>query len=175
METGKQNDYYWLTSDSSLGVLLELCPEIVLGRLVAVVAFDSGPLKPTQDEKKRGWREDGNVAWSPVVTSVDILPHDGYDEWYIFVAFIPFQPSELFVNLGGFGLRDPEYLLKDLDPTWDRSLIIENTERIRSIQERFWSQLALTRAESYLADGDELIFATRDSTLFAHTIKLLES
>jgi hypothetical protein len=175
METGKQNDYYWLTSDSSLGRLLELCPKIVLGRLVAVAAFDSGPLKPTQDEKKHGWREDGNVAWSPVVTSTDILPHDGYDEWYIFEAFIPFQPSELFVNLGGFGLRDPEYLLKDLDPTWDRSLIIESIERIRSIQERFWSHLASTQAESYLADGDKLIFVTRDSTLFAHTIKLLKS
>ncbi|MEP6663418.1 MAG: hypothetical protein ABJC04_07105 [Verrucomicrobiota bacterium] len=175
IETSKHGDYWWLTSDSSLGILLEHCPEIVLGRFVAVTAFDSSPLKLTQDELNRGWSENDCVAWSPKILTTDILPHDGWDEWYIFPSQSLFKPKELFVNLGSIGLRDPAYLLENIEPTWDRAGVIMEIERRRHVQKRFWSQLFSIRPETYLADGDELIFATSNSELFARVTECLKS
>jgi hypothetical protein len=37
--------------------LLQLCPEVVLGKYIAITSFDSGPLAPT-DEETGGWLGD---------------------------------------------------------------------------------------------------------------------
>src|SRR5579859_3093743 len=111
METGEHGNYRWLAGDYSLGALLKRCPEIVLGKYVAITAFDSSPWTPTQDERALGWRQDGRVAWSPKVLRTNLPPYEQYDEWYVFPSPSAFQPQEVFVNLG-FGLRDPAYWLE---------------------------------------------------------------
>ena len=77
------------------------------------------------------------------------------------------------MNFGKFRLRDPQHLMEERDATWDSVLIIESIERIRNLQERFWSQLDSTQPDSYLADGEALIFVTRDSALFHFVAKSL--
>lgn len=55
METGSRGDYFWLTSaDDDLDYLLTSCPQIVLGRYLAVTSFDSGSLVPNEDEITAG-------------------------------------------------------------------------------------------------------------------------
>jgi hypothetical protein len=173
MDTGKNGIYSWLICDCSLGELVKRCPEIVLGYYIAITAFDSGPLKLSEDEQKRGWREESPVAWSPKVSSTDILPRGGYDEWYVFSSPSSFKPQQIFVNLG-IQLKDPSYLLENLEPTWDRVGLIANIERIHEIQSRFWSQLISIQPESYLADGDKLILVTSNSELFASAVGALK-
>jgi len=175
METGEHGNYRWLTGDYSLGDLLEQCPEIVLGRYVAITAFAGSPLTPTQGERALGWRQDGRVAWSPKVLPPSFPPYEGSDEWYVFHSPASFEPREIFVNLGKFGLHDPDYLLENREPTWDRGLLVAEIERNQGIQERFWSQLALIQPESYLADGYELIFATSNQELFTHAVASIKS
>ena len=54
-----------------------------------------------------------------------------------------------------------------LHPTWDRvGAKVLADEQMRQ-QGQFWSQLELFGAESYIADGDNFIFATANTELFA--------
>ena len=161
LTVGSEGLYEWLVSDQQFD-LLQLCPEIVLGKYVAVTSIDSGPLVPNEKETAAGWESRNRIAYSPKVDQVKNLPRDWYDEWYIFVDPVDLGTSHLqenifevpherghvsvFVNYGGFALDRAE--MKDL-----ASL--------------FWDQLEWIRPESYIADGDFLNFVTLDKTLFA--------
>ena len=109
--TGTQGQYRWLTSvDHTITDLLRLCPEVLLGKRLAVTSIDSGALRLTEEETNAGWwtrktakstvlgtdgsredREDWKIANSPILHSVHGLPnetHDeccgGFDEWHVF-------------------------------------------------------------------------------------------
>jgi hypothetical protein len=162
METGSRGDYFWLTStDHDLDDLLKSCPQIVVGRYLAVTSCDSGSLVPNEDETKAGWQSRAGIAYSPKVEAVEKLPHDLYDEWYVFnsprdlgnlfegnVFEASMQPGQVaaFVNFGGFSLHSAD--MKDL-------------------ADLFWLQLKLIQPESFIADGCLLNFVTRDEQLFA--------
>jgi hypothetical protein len=53
-----------LTSEHELEVLLRLCPEVVIGKHVAITSIDSGFLHLT-------------------INSANELPQCGFDEWYV--------------------------------------------------------------------------------------------
>jgi len=43
--TGLHGEYEWLTTRrDSLGALLRACPQVVIGKYIAITAFDSGPI-----------------------------------------------------------------------------------------------------------------------------------
>lgn len=169
---GSHGEYQWLVMfDRDITSLLSICPEIVLGKYLAVTRIDSGSLRLTEQEKAEGWwtdeagkvfegtswsppqyRDDWRVAYSPPITSIDGLPnesHDeccaGYDEWYVFEQQPPVEEIESFVNWGGFRLYDPVF-------DW--------------CADRLWNQIARVKPESYLADGTFLTIITRNSVLF---------
>jgi|SRR5450631_632665 hypothetical protein len=158
---GSQGRYEWLVTDQEVD-LLQICPEIVLGKYVAITSIDSGPLVPNEKEKAAGWENRSQIAYSPKVEEVKSVPRERYDEWYVFVDPVDLGTSHLqenvfevpqgqghvsvFVNYGGFALDRVE--MKDL-----ASL--------------FWEQLEWIRAESYIADGGFLNFVTSNRALFA--------
>lgn len=162
METGSRGCYFWLTSaDHDLDYLLTSCPQIFLGKYLAVTSFDSGSLVPNEDEVVAGWECRGGIAYSPKIESVEKLPHDLYDEWYllgvprdlgnlfegnVFETSMQIGQVAAFVNFGGFSLHSHE--MKDL-------------------ADLFWLQLELIRPESFIADGGLLNFVTCDEQLFA--------
>jgi len=84
MNFGSHGDYEWLVTEHTLGDLLRLCPEIVLGKHIAVTSLDSGPLSLSEQEKAAGWESRKGIAYSPKLTGVENLPHDLFDEWYVF-------------------------------------------------------------------------------------------
>jgi hypothetical protein len=125
METGSRGRYFWLTSaDHDLDYLLMSCPQIVLARYLAVTSSDSGSLVPNEDEVIAGWESRGGIAYSRKIESVEKLPHDLYDEWYLFESprdlgnlfqgnvFETSMQARAFVNFGGFSLHSPE--MRDL-------------------------------------------------------------
>lgn len=169
---GSHGEYQWLTMvDRDITSLLSICPEIVVGKYLAVTSIDSGSLRLTQQETREGWwtaeagrvfrgtswsapefREDWTVAYSPQIVSIHGLPnetHDeccaGYDEWYVFEQHAPVQEIESFVNWGGFRLYTPEY---------------------RWCTDRFWSQIERIEPESYIADGTVFTVVTRKPVVF---------
>jgi hypothetical protein len=161
--TGFQGDYYWLeTTEQDLDSLLHLCPGVFVGRYLAVTSFDSGRLFLDKDQESGAWVSRNDIAYSPKIVSVNGLPHDGYDEWYLFDAPVDLgvvsegnvfvTPTEvgrvkIFANFYGFSLKD--------------SLM----EPLAAI---FWKQLEWMSPHSYIAETDSrLIYASRDEKAFA--------
>jgi hypothetical protein len=161
-ETGSGGGYFWLTSvDDDLDALLTSCPQVVLGRYLAVTSFDSGSLLPNEDQVLAGWENRAGIGFSPKIESVEKLPHDLYDEWYafksprvlrdlsdgnVFETSIEAGQVAAFVNFGGFSLHSPE---------------------MKALADLFWMQLELIEPESFIADGSLLNFVTRDEQIFA--------
>jgi hypothetical protein len=164
--TGSHGAYLWLTTGNhDIDSLLHKCPETLLGKYIAVTSLDSGPLIPTDEEKRAGWKIQNEIAYSPQIESVERLPFGecaGFDEWYVFespfdlgqlchgnVFEAPLTPGQVstFVNFLDFALHNPE---------------VEELIRL------FWKQLDWIQPESYIADGGAfLTLVTRDKELFA--------
>ena len=146
METGQRGTYAWIVWNAQfLGDLIRTFPELVVGKYVVITAFDSGPLVLSEEEQQRGWHLYGGFAHSPRIHTLADLPYDQYDEWYIAPTQLSFAQCEVFVNYGGFRLQD--------------------AAELAALQARFWQQLDDIAPETYLAEGDNLVVATRDVAL----------
>jgi hypothetical protein len=163
MHTGSHGRYSWLISrQMGVGHLLEHCPQALLGHYVVVTSFDSGPLALNESERAMGWHVDGALSYTNQVGSVETLPYDNFDEWYVFKSPVRLTDCEVFVNAGGFTLERPV----PADPTWDTITAKTDAERLTAMQARFWVQLERFGAESYISDGDSFLFATANHTFF---------
>jgi hypothetical protein len=165
---GIHGSYHWLTSTEDYsGTLLRVCPEIVLGRYVAVTSTDSGILRLSEAERASGWHSRQGIAYSPKIGFAADIPHQvdgpdapGYDEFYVFenpcelgersqgnLFLEEFAPAPgrtiVFVNWAAFQLHDP-------DPA------------VQALVSLFWPQLERIQPESYIADGQDcLTFVSR--------------
>lgn len=162
LNTSAHGIYEWLTTEDEFGRLLRRCPEVVLHKYVAVTSIDSGFLNISDAQKRVGWHSHLNIAYSPLIQTVDELPRAGFDEWYIFnepvilgqgcrgnIFEAALQPGrvEVFVNYFGCLLHDTE---------------------MRSLADLFWKQIDWIQPESYISDGNTcLTFVSRNKTLFA--------
>ena len=108
----------------------------------------------------------------PRVAAIGELPHDLYDEWYIFAS--PTMPEIVgtFVNYGGFTLRplsvaeEFERARNSVGGMVDLKMIQQEADKQQGLIDSFWAQMERVRPESYISDGDNLIFASSDSKLF---------
>ncbi len=159
---GSHGIYDWLVADEDLD-LLQVCPEIVLGKYIAITSIDSGVYTPKEREKAAGWDNRGKIAYSPRIGGVDEIPRspEAFDEWYIFsnpidlgvshlgenVFETPQEPGHVsvFVNYGGFA--------------FDRA-------DMSDLATLLWKQMEWIRPESYIADGNYLNFVTMNKALF---------
>lgn len=144
MTSGRHNDYYWIQWESAfLDALLRRVPAIVLGRHLINTSYDSGSLTLSDEERQSGWRSVGPLTYSPCITDVAI-PHDQFDEWLVFSQPTEIQSWKPLVNYCGLSLTDANY---------------------EGMQEELWEQVESVRPESYLAEGDRLIFITSSREL----------
>lgn len=66
MVEGNTNHYYWIEeNDFSLNDIVSKCPELFVGKTVAITAFDNGPLIPSKKEKAFGWYSKNDVFYAP--------------------------------------------------------------------------------------------------------------
>ena len=165
---GSHGEYEWLTTEHTLEDLLRLSPEIVLKKHVAVTACDSGYYALGDEEKAAGWESRGRIAYSPRIDSIDVLPRDVYDEWYVF---------ESLHDLGE--LVSQEKNVFETPITRGQILALVNfgfalhLARFRAINDLFWSQLELVQPESYISDGEYLNVVSSNKDLFALVRKAL--
>jgi hypothetical protein len=154
MIAGRRGAYQWIVWNSQfLGELVSTVPQIAVGKFVIITSFDSGPFVPPEDMTNRGWVLKSGLAYSPQIDRAEDLPHDRYDEWYIYPSHKEIDPPEIFINYGAFRLR---YYAADIE--------------LHGLLERFWLQMERLQPESYLAEGDSLIFATRDAGLYEQAL-----
>jgi len=168
LTVGSEGLYEWLVSDQQFD-LLQLCPEVVLRRYVAITSIDSGSLVPTEKQTRAGWQSRGKIAYSLRVQSVEEIPSAGWDEWYIFdkavdlgashladsIFEVPQEPGHVsvFVNYG-FALHPPERA---------------------KLATLFWPQIARISPESYVADNDYLTFVSGNKALFASVLDAVKT
>ena len=168
LQTGSVNGYQWLVSDDRQFDVLEHSSDLVLGKYLAITSFDSGPLQLTEEERSAGWVSQGDIAYSPAIQDVNMVPREYFSEVYIFAAPADLgmladpqrnifesemQPGQVhtFVNFD-FGFHDPEYA---------------------NLTRMFWQQLGWMKAESYLAENDYLIFVTANAKVFSSVYEAL--
>jgi hypothetical protein len=169
MISGQQGVYSWIEwNKAHLADLLDAFPDIARQRYVVVTSFDSGPFQPDNDELRAGWSVHGTLAYSPKITSINALPIDQFDEWYIFPEPTILVNAEVFINNVVFSLRDPdehfpagEYAIYGMPR--HEFVVSRRTE-----QERFWNQIQMFAPESYVAEGDLLLFVTCNMELYTH-------
>ncbi len=164
--TGAYKGFHWMTTEMEASKFIRLSPQILLGKHLAITAFDGGIFELDHNLESNGWISEGTIAYSPRLEKEPDVEKlcCGFDEWYIFEketrlgkAFrgnVFEQPLKtgivkVFVPFGSFCIVDP---------------------RKESLAELFWKQIDLIKPESYIADGDRfLTFVCRDDELF-HSI-----
>jgi hypothetical protein len=157
---GFQDSYQWLVTDGKFD-LLELCPEIVLGKYVAVTSIDSGQLVPTDKEIAAGWQTRGKIAYSARIENAEELPREGWDEWYIFTTPTDLGTSHLAENI--FEVPQEQ---GHLSVVVNYGFALHPPDRAK-LADLFWPQMARIHPESYVADNDFLTFVTMNEALFA--------
>jgi hypothetical protein len=157
---GSHGHYEWLVTDEDFD-LLQLCPEVVLGKYVAVTSFDSGQFVPTEKEAAAGWRSSEKIAYSPKIEIAGELPRDGWDEWYIFKNPTYLGTSYLHENI--FEVQqEPGRLLVFVNYNFAPHL-----SDMGDFPSMFWQQMERVSPESYLADNYFLSFVSMNKPLFA--------
>ncbi len=150
MTSGRHIDYYWIQWESAfLDTLLRRVPDIVLTRYLINTSFDSGSLTLSDEERQQGWHSVGALTYSPRVSDALSIPHDQFDEWLVFSKPTEIQAWQPLVNHGGMSLTDPH---------------------CESLQDELWTQIERVQPESYLAEGDRLIFITRSQHLYEQAL-----
>jgi hypothetical protein len=161
---GVHGEYEWLASTHCIDDLLRLCPEIVLGKYVAVTSVDSGRYFPTTEELAAGWERRKGIAYSPRIENVGALPREGWDEWYVF---------EDRVDLGGMAAQESNPFRASLGPGEVYAFVNYNDLGLnrpdtRSIAPYFWRQFDWIRPLTYISEsGDYLVVISTDRKQFA--------
>ena len=72
---GSHGSYEWLVTDENCD-LLEICPEVVLEKYVAITSIDSSEFVPTKEESAAGWQSRHGIGYSSKIKNIDCLPRD---------------------------------------------------------------------------------------------------
>lgn len=160
LTVGSQGHYEWLVTDEQFD-LLQICPEVVLRKYVAITSIDSGPLVPSEKEAAAGWQSRGKTAYSPKVQSPEDMPRAGWDEWYIFE-----NPTDLGTSHIGDNIFEVPQEQGHVSVFVNYRLALHRPE-VQDLVTLFWEQIARIRPESYVADNDYLSFVSVNKTLFA--------
>jgi hypothetical protein len=150
--------------------LLRLCPQIVLGKYVAITSIDSGAFKPTEKEVAVGWQSRGKIAYSPQVQRVEEIPSAGWDEWYIFDKPLDLGTSHLAENI--FEAPQEQGHVSDFV---NYGFALHPPERAEKLALLFWPQIDRIRPESYVADNDYLTFGSANKDVFTNVLNAINA
>jgi hypothetical protein len=172
-EAGTHREYEWIVADPNLDDLLRLVPEIVLGKYVAVTSIDSSPLIPTDEEREVGWESRGGIAYSPRITGVEVLPREGWDEWWVFEKQID--------DLGQLvSVTECNIFASPVSRGAVHALVNYNLglhlPEMQPLIDIFWRQFDWIRPQSYLAENDSyLTVVSADKDLINATRHALQN
>ena len=163
MFTGVHSPWHWGVTQKTLKGVDELAVRYYPGFHLGMVAFDSGPIRPSPEELKLGWISCGDIMVSPPLRPGLEIPSCEYSEWFI-VDSSPeaFPELHAFVNYDGMNLATPEEIYATFDPSWERS----GQDWLIPIQERFWNQLEALNPRAYvMSGGKDIVVSTQPEFL----------
>lgn len=132
--------------------ILDICdevPEIVEKHYLVNTSFDSGFLTLNEDQKSKGWFMVGRLAHSPLIETVDDIPHDQFNEWLVFDRPTRVAQFETLVNFIGFS---------PVDFDWKEKL------------QNFWLQIGYFRPLSIIAENYTPYVVTRDPVVISKLV-----
>ncbi len=141
IKSGKYREFYWLqTDDFGQKDVIEQCTNFLLGKYLAVTAFDSGEPNLSSEEIQAGWKMNLSIAYSPKLDNmiIAIIPYAGFDEWFFLEDNTVITVEEDYVNYALFDLCD---------------------ERM---PKNFWNQIYFNCPYAYVADGMQLTVVSKD-------------
>lgn len=168
LTVGSQGVYEWLVTDRQFD-LLQICPNVVLGKYIAITSFDSGSIVPTEEERWAGWESRSNIAYSPKIQDVERVPRAEYDEWYIFGSPVDLGTSHLKENV--FEVPQEQGHVSVLV---NYGFALHPPERA-SLAYLFWPQIERIRPESYVGDNDYLTFVSANQALFVSLLDAVKA
>lgn len=168
LTVGSQGAYEWLVTDQQFD-LLRICPDVAIGKYVAITSFDSGPLVLADEEKSAGWESRSNIAYSPKIQDIESVPRAEYDEWYIFVA-----PFDLGTSHLGENVFEVPQEKGHVSVFVNDGFALHPAERT-SLANLFWPQIERIRPESYVADNDYLTFISANKALFISVLNAVKA
>ena len=165
--SGANSDYRWIVTGATLGELLRLVPECILGKYVAITSINCDPPHLTEQEEANGWVSRDGIAYSPKLESTANLRHDHFDEWYVFR-----EPRDL----GCLICSDTNPWVSEFGPR--RVHVFVNYSfgfslhlaEFAAVAELFWEQMNWMQPETYIAHGDQLTVVTRDHNLMGEIV-----
>ena len=159
---GCHGDYEWLVADCTLGDLLDNCPDLVLGKYLAITSFDSGPLHINDVRNPSGWESRLGVMYSPKISTIEGLPYDNcYDEWYVLDAPRTIGIREKSCS-NPFEEHDPSVVFTPVNRHFSPK------HEDQQVLDLFWRQLDRIRPTSYIADCTAFVtLVTSDKQAFA--------
>ena len=169
LEVGSTDGYQWLVSSENHFDVPGCCPDVVMGKRVAVTSLDSGPLRLTEEQKAGGWVSQGGIAYSPEIQQTNAVPLEYFSEVYVFNT-----PT----NLGA--LADPKTSIFDTEMRQGQVTAFVNFDfgfhdtGYTDISRMFWKQFDWIKPESYLAVNDYLIFVTTNRSAFLKVHEALQ-
>lgn len=153
MKIGELHNYYWLVSRSEISNIDKLIIKYHGGYILHLATFDSGPLKPSEQELNQGWSTNGEIMFSPPLSDKVTIPYEQYDEWYLSKVKLSFPNGfDRFVNYGGLNLSPTS----DFNP---------------AILDQFWTHLVDINPETYVAIGDNDIVVSKNESLINYISK----
>lgn len=171
IHTGQHGCFYWMTlSDDYSGDILRLCPEVMLGRYLAVTSIDGGIMQASESQQAAGWEVRQDIGYSPKLDHLRDVPHQldgpdgpGYDEFYTFE-----NPCDLGERRRGNIFQEefaPSPGKTAVFVAW-ASFVLHRVDG-QALTDLFWPQLLRLNPESYVADGTScLTFVTRNKKVF---------
>jgi hypothetical protein len=178
---GQKDIYEWFEfcdTPITIGYVIDKLSGFMIDKYLAIASCDHSPYKPSDKERKRGWTEHNEIAYSPKLTrkelkrlSGDDYYDDNYHEWYIFETKSKIGRVKDYVNFIAFTLRDRRKELEMIDQTWDRKLLESEIEISERLQTDFWKSIEDISPLTYIADGERFLIVTRDEKLI---VKLKE-
>lgn len=156
--SGIRGEWHWVVARERIRSLVELTVAHHVGQHICIAAFDSGPISPSTEELRLGWRRVDEAMVSPPLTSHLEIPCDDFDEWYV----TPKSPAslivaDLYVNYLGFNPADPKQLAASQDSSCDRTKF----DWLEPLQSAFWDNLDRVAPTPYVSSGDRDIVATK--------------
>jgi hypothetical protein len=169
LTVGTHGRHEWLVTDEHFD-LLQICPEVVLGKYIAITSIDSGQLVPSEKEAAAGWQNRGKIAYSPKVENPQDLPRAGWDEWYIFDS----HPPDLGICHIGENVFEAPQPPRHVSVFVNYNFALHQPE-MKDLATLFWEQMAWIRPESYVADNSYLNFVSQNKAIFAAALAAVKA
>ncbi len=169
LTVGKQGRYEWFVTDQNFD-LLQICPQVVLEKYVAITSIDSGPLVPTEKEAAAGWQNRGKIAYSPKVENPQDLPRAGWDEWYIFENY----PPDLGISHLAENIFEVPQQKGHVSVFVNYCFALHRPDN-ESLIALFWKQMERIQPESYIGDSDYLNFVSQNQALFVAVLAAVKA